>query len=254
MAVHPRSTPDPLTKIPSSADSIMRQLAAEPWSAGFFMALRRLENHHSSLPRIGESDRATLDPVRFAQSERGLRNFHASAIDRLEPATRTSPQRLFIHALGLLGPNGPMPEVFTEILRQRARLYNDVTALRFLDIFHHRIVSVMYRAWASGMQTVSHDRSLSPGRDTETVDRFAMYAAMLAGLPADATRHGSMLPGQVPLFFAGWMCHRTRPAEGIVAIAQSFFGVPAGTPAGPPAMGTSRARAGIHRPPYRWAI
>jgi predicted component of type VI protein secretion system len=56
--------------------------------------------------------------------------------------------RLGVRFFGLTGPQGPMPLHFTEYVRERARNHGDPTLARFLDLFHHRLLSLFYRAWA----------------------------------------------------------------------------------------------------------
>ncbi|RKH90920.1 type VI secretion system baseplate subunit TssG [Corallococcus sp. AB045] len=56
-------------------------------------------------------------------------------------------QELWVNFLGMAGAHGPLPAPFTELLRDR--VHDGDTALRdFLDIFNHRLVSLMYEARA----------------------------------------------------------------------------------------------------------
>ena len=59
---------------------------------------------------------------------------------------------------GLLGPNGPMPWHITEYARDRQINVGDNALVRFLDIFHHRLLSFFFRAWADAQKTVDFDR------------------------------------------------------------------------------------------------
>ncbi len=79
--------------------------------------------------------------------------------------------RLQVRLFGLLGPNGPLPLHITEYARERLRHANDPTLSRFLDLFHHRFLTLFYRAWAQAQPHVNRDRP----RD----DRFAVYVGSL---------------------------------------------------------------------------
>lgn len=220
MALNPRTSPAPVIPQDDAHDPLA-EVSREPWRHGFFMALRRIEAASTGNPRFGEAQRVAEELFRFAQSEDKLLNFHASTIDRFESPTRTSPGRLFVNGFGLLGPNGPMPQHVTSILRNRARHLTDVAALRFLDIFNHRFLSLLYRAFSASMMTHQLDRrTVEPESDT-----FAPRLSSLVGLSTSTTRHADPLQHRVPLYYSGWFIHSSRPAEGLVALLADFFGV-----------------------------
>jgi type VI secretion system protein ImpH len=65
---------------------------------------------------------------------------------------------LFTYFFGLLGVNGPMPLEFTSYVYQRSHNHYDQTWRRFLDIIHHRMHGLYYRAFAQHEQSISFDR------------------------------------------------------------------------------------------------
>lgn len=128
------------------------------------------------------------------------------------------PPWLGVYFLGLLGPNGPLPLHLTEYARDRLRNFEDPTLARFLDIFHHRMLSLFYRAWARNQPTVSFDR-------TED-DRFGQYIASLCGLGMAALQGRDAMPDLAKLHFAGLLTCHTRHADGLQAILGAFLKVP----------------------------
>src|SRR6478609_2460492 len=66
--------------------------------------------------------------------------------------------RLYVTFGGMFGPQGPLPLHLTEYARDRIINSADPTFARFLDIFHHRMLSLVYRAWADAQPTVQFDR------------------------------------------------------------------------------------------------
>ena len=68
------------------------------------------------------------------------------------------PAKLPVNFLGLFGPNGPMPVHITEYARERQLNAHDPTLVGFLDLFHHRILSLFYRAWAVNQKAADLDR------------------------------------------------------------------------------------------------
>ena len=119
---------------------------------------------------------------------------------------------------GLFGPDGPLPLHLTEYARDRRRNHRDPTFQRFADIFHHRALSLFYRAWADVRPTVSFDRPEQ--------DRFGLYVGALIGLGMDSLRDRDAMPDLTKLHFAGHLALQTRHAEGLADILSAFFAMP----------------------------
>ncbi|WP_207000324.1 type VI secretion system baseplate subunit TssG [Trinickia mobilis] len=196
--------------------TLLRQLEDEALRFDFFQALRLLENAYPDKPRIGESLRPRDDAVRFAQEPELV--FHPTTLGAFTPARDGRAARLAVKFFGLLGPHGPLPTHITEYVRDRARNANDPTFARFLDIFHHRMVALFYRAWANAQPAVSLDR---PGRD-----RFSVYVGSLFGLGESALRGRDAVPDFAKLHFAGLLAGPTRPAAGLKLVLSRFFCLP----------------------------
>jgi len=194
-----------------------RALEQEPYKFGFFQAIRRLECLHEDKPRIGESPRSANEPVRLAQ-EPSLA-FAPSTLAAFESGKQGRPPRLVQRFMGLLGPNGPLPLHLTEYARQRLIHFHDPTLSRFLDVFHHRLLTLFYRAWASAQPAVSFDRPQQ--------DRFALYVGALFGLGLSPLLRRDAFPDRAKLFYAGHLACQTRHPEGLLAIIHEFFAVPA---------------------------
>ena len=81
--------------------------------------------------------------------------------------------------MGLTGPLGVLPHAYTELLLDRIRQKD--TALRdFLDLFHHRIISLFYQAWEKYRFTIAYERGER--------DRFSHHLLDLIGLGTRACR------------------------------------------------------------------
>jgi type VI secretion system protein ImpH len=191
-------------------------LARAPWKFDFFQALRRIESVHPDRPRLGTALRPADEPVRLSQEPSVA--FAPSTLSAFEPDHPGAP-RLEQRAFGLLGPNGPLPLHLTEYVRERVRLHRDPTLARFLDLFHHRMAVLFYRAWAEARPTVQHDRLDD--------DRFLVYVGALAGYGSAATRGRDAVADHAKAFFAGHLARGARNAEGLAAIVEAYFGVSA---------------------------
>jgi type VI secretion system protein ImpH len=191
-------------------------LARDPFHYDFFHALRRIEALYPHKPRIGCAARPIDEPVRFGQ-EPSL-SFAPTTLASFERPDAKSPRaRLEVRFFGLLGPNGPLPLHLTEYARERLMHANDRTFARFLDIFHHRFISLFYRAWAQAQPTESLDRP----RD----DRFSGYVAAPIGLAMPSLRNRDAVNDHAKLFHSGLLCRSVRNADGLAAILTGFFRV-----------------------------
>ena len=199
-----------------AAEPLIRRLTESPHSFDFFQAVRRLECAFGAQSRIGDSKRLADDPVRFAQEPSMAFAPSTLASCRLDPESEIP--TLAVRFFGLLGPNGPMPLYLTEYVHSRGKSFHDPTMAKFFDVFHHRLISLFYRAWASSRQTVSRDRP--------DEDRFAAYVGSLIGIGMDSFRGRDSVSDDAKLYYSGRLSCQTRNAEGICAILSDYFAVP----------------------------
>jgi type VI secretion system protein ImpH len=195
---------------------VERQLGDAGAAMDFFQALRLLENAHPDKPRIGASLRPRDDAVRFGRDP--SLGFEPGAVAGFTPATGEAKARLAVNFVGMFGANGPLPLHLTEYARDRARNHGDHTLVAFLDVFHHRMVSLFYRARAAADPAVSLDRPDS--------DRFADYVGSLFGIGTPAMHGRDEIGDFAKLHFAGLMANQRRPAAGLVTILRAYFKLP----------------------------
>lgn len=195
---------------------LREELQKKPYKFDYFQALRRLECAHPDKPRIGSSSRPVDDPIRLGQE--GSLAFAPASIASFEPGKEGRPYRLAVYFFGLLGPNGPLPLHLTEYARDRRRNHLDSTIVRFLDVFHHRMLTLFYRAWASAQPTVCFDRPES--------DRFGLYVGSLFGIGMPSLRERDAWPDLAKLHYAGQLLNATRNPEGLRSILRGYFRQP----------------------------
>jgi type VI secretion system protein ImpH len=193
------------------------ELTRAPWSFDLFQALRRIECVSADRPRLGKALRPADEPVRVSQE--ASMAFAPSTLSAFEEQDGGLPPRLEQRVFGLLGPNGPLPLHLTEYARERLRHEGDRTFARFLDLFHHRMALLFYRAWAESRPTVQHDRP--------DEDQFTTYAGSLAGYGSPARRRRDSVSDHAKLFFLGHLVRNARNAEGLASILEGYFGLPA---------------------------
>jgi type VI secretion system protein ImpH len=188
-------------------------LVNEPWNAGFFALMRILSAHFHSMPEIGTAQLPRDELFRLGQYP--SLSFAPSEIQEIKIVDNKLWVRLF--GLGMTGSNGPLPIHYTEILRERELGKRDATLSDFLDIFHHRFLTLFYRAWSQGQAVVGLDRPEN--------EKFANYISRLSG---DELNEISELPWPVHARLAS-AAHRIRSArnpDGLVSTLSKYFNVP----------------------------
>lgn len=199
----------------AEAHGVVERLRNEPQRFDFFQALRLYECLHGDKPRLGKSLKVSDDPLRLGQNPD--LDFPVATLSDCAPGPNGS-DRLLVRFLGLFGPNGALPLHLTEYARDRLRHHGDPTFARFADVFHHRMLSLFYRAWANAQPTVSRDRPES--------DRFGFYLASLIGVAPGAFRDRDAMPDGAKLYFSGLLASQTKHADGLIAMLSEYFGRP----------------------------
>ncbi|MGI4837126.1 MAG: type VI secretion system baseplate subunit TssG [Janthinobacterium lividum] len=205
-------SPPRLSTEPVSSQAKMQ---AAPWEYDFFQALRRIECEAPHLPRIGHSRRLGEDALRLGQRAEGT--FAPATLASLTPAQEDAAPRLEQFFFGLGGPNGPMPLALTEYVRDRERNLGDSTTKHFFDLFHHRLLSLFYRAWAEARPTISHDRPDD--------DYWSARLAALSGRGMDSLLDQGPITDSAKFHYSGHLAAQTRYPDGLRAILAEYFGV-----------------------------
>lgn len=194
--------------------SVADWLLAEPYRFDFFQAVRILE-----ILRGGDSPGSGTDPasesVRF-RSRVGL-DFPASEIQQISVPKKPGPVEMTVNFMGLAGAFGPMAIPDTESLLERIRV-KDFAMRDFLDIFNHRLLSLMYQV------RKVHRVALTRKSPDETPVARYLFSLFGLGLPELRDR----LPGvddRALLYSAGILSQHPRSAAGLACLLARHFGV-----------------------------
>lgn len=184
-------------------------------SLNLFAVMRLFENLDHEIPKIGTSKRLADDLIRFGQ-EVSL-SFNPSEISGLNKARQDLPPKLLQFGFGLFGPNGPMPNHLTEYLYERENQYKDRHFADFADIFHHRLLSLFYRAWAINQPYVELDR--------KNENQFSQYVGSFCGFNLPESQNDGGVHQVTKLAHAGLFSRQVRHPEGLKAILENYFNV-----------------------------
>ena len=198
-----------------SSEAVLKRISDAPFEFELFAALRLLECAFHEMPRLGQAKRPRDEPIRLGQEI--SMQFAISDIAAIESANEFHPPRLLQRVLGLFGPNGALPMHLTDFTYERKRHDADSTFARFADIFHHRMLSLFYRAWANNQPMVSLDRPAQ--------DRFGSYVGSLCGLGLPALRDRDSVDDLFKLAHAGIFGRHVKCAEGLQIVLSSYFGL-----------------------------
>jgi type VI secretion system protein ImpH len=195
---------------------LLDEIEQAPWKQDFFQVLREFECAYADKPRIGTSLRPQDEAVRLGQDP--SMSFAPATFSAVQRSAQGGPARLVQQFLGLFGPNGALPLHLTEFARDRLLHHRDASLVRFVDVLHHRPLTLFYRAWAQAQPAVSFDRPQS--------DRFSAYVGSLVGIGMPGLRQRDAAGDHVRLFFSGWLSRPVRTADGLRAILSGFFKLP----------------------------
>nr|WP_312989585.1 type VI secretion system baseplate subunit TssG [Comamonas koreensis] len=208
--------PMPATGKPGSLERILDRNRQSPESLDLFALLRHIDAR-SDGARLGYSLTPREDGVRLGQNPSTL--FAPSTIFSIDNPRRNQRPVIKILSFGVFGPNGGLPLHLTEYVRERLHNHQDSSPADFIDIFHHRLLSLFYRAWADSQSIVQLDQ---PG-----IDKFSFYAGALIGMGFEGSWQRNTVEDHAKLHAAGHLVRLTRNPEGLESLLAHYFGTPA---------------------------
>ncbi len=194
---------------------LLDQLRARPAAFDFYQAVRLLERAAGGACTPGDGADPAAEPVRFRAA--GGFAFPPADLVSVRPGPGGQPE-MTVAFLALGGAQGPLPVPLAERAVHRLA-ENDAATRDFLDLFHHRLVSLVYRM-GRRMRPVLQE--MPPG-ETE----IAGWLRALVGLGTPGLR--DRLPGvddRALLARAGLLAHEVRSQAGLEGLLADHFGVP----------------------------
>lgn len=245
--------------------ALIERLYKEPYKFEFFQAVRLLEQADPDRAAVGYLEALpSSEVVRFVQHV--SLSFPASQIQHLgQPGVvdETAPQvdqqpgperpdlppRMKVSFIGLVGRSGVLPQWVTQELIAPTQSKNDNHKtgrpfLEFLNLFHHRVTSLFFRAWEKYRVVEGWDRrqfklksaAENPQRETGSVsgsrahagrDPFSEALRHLVGQGFEETlRSHPTLGDDRLLFYTGLFSQRHRSAAGLEALIRHRFELP----------------------------
>ncbi|SAK81002.1 putative cytoplasmic protein [Caballeronia catudaia] len=196
-------------ELPNIEPLVAALLARAP-KMGFMHLCRLLETGRPERTGFGERDTPEHEPVRFRS--RARMGFPAGEIASVEyadidddPYATSQPPTIRTTFMGLYGVDAAMPSHYLDDIAQREEGHEAVEA--FLDQFHHRFVTLLYRAWKKYRYP---ERFQYGGADAQSKNLLCLIGLGWGSKPARAG-----LPDARTLAMLGLMIQRTRTSEGL---------------------------------------
>jgi type VI secretion system protein ImpH len=190
------------------------RLFAEPYCFEFVQAVRLLRLFYPYRGGVGLFRLPDTEVVRFGVLP--SLTFPASEVHELEER-KTAPPLMRVNFMGTVGPLGVLPLYYTELVMQRV-MARDRTLRDFLDIFHHRAISLFYRVWQKHRFIVGYEQ----GEE----DQFSQYLLDVIGLGTPGLQNRQVIEDLSLLYYTGLLAQQPRSAEALRLILRDYFGVP----------------------------
>jgi type VI secretion system protein ImpH len=208
----------------ASPNSLPVKLREETWRYQLFALLRILEASTPTAPRLGERGPARHERIRLRPST----SLGFPCAETVEIAEENCPEgnpRTVVTAniTGLYGVGSPLPRSYAhQILLQEEE---QPQQRDFLDLLHHRLLSIWYRAW----RHYRYEHSFQ-GDGSDPLSRALLD---LLGIPPSATAAELGTEPVRLLRYLGLLIGRTRPATGLETLLQEELELPLKVEAAP---------------------
>jgi type VI secretion system protein ImpH len=190
-------------------EPLVAALLARAPQMSFMQLCRLLEAGMPGRAGFGERDSPEHEPVRFRSRPRmGFPAGEIASIEYGDPDDLPQPPTVRTTFMGLYGVDAAMPSHYLDDIAQREEGHEAVEA--FLDQFHHRFVTLLYRAWKKYRYAESFRYG---GTDAHSKNLLCLIGFGWGNKPARAG-----LPDARTLALLGLMIQRTRTSEGLAGV------------------------------------
>ena len=194
--------------------ALIAELTAEPWRFSFFVAVQLLHRVAPNSIAVGELGPARRESIRFVHNPELI--FHAADVTEVRPRVVRDGvpfAEVTSSFLGLYGTVSPFAAFLSENVLQAERA-EERSLKAFYDIFHHRILSLLYRSWKK-YRFAAEFRA-------DGTDAFTKRALSFVGVDAAAMPQEGLTALQL-LALAELLSIRTRPARSLKIVLERLF-------------------------------
>lgn len=191
--------------------SLSQRLRRDPQAFELLQALLLLEREHPQAESLGSGTAPQAEALHLRGPLTPL--FAASQVESLTGDTDHKPT-LTTPVFGLGGPDGPLPYAYQEWLQQRARA-KDYAPAEFLDLFQHRLLSLLYK--------VLRKHRIAVGFSVPGATPVHAQLRALTGLLPKALHDRQAIPDAAVLACSALFADGRRSLAGFAAIVREQF-------------------------------
>lgn len=185
-----------------------------PYSFQFFQAVRLLQRVRRDRSRVGLFSDPADEAVRF-----GVNPDLAFPPGEVSDLTEEpdGPWRMTLNFMGLVGHRGVLPNHYSLLAKRRVQK-RDRAFLDFIDLFHHRVLSLLYRAMERARFYVPAER--------EDPDALTTHLLDVLGLGEAPAREALGFDEYELVGYAGLLGSTSRSALALEQLIGDRFAVP----------------------------
>lgn len=198
-------------EIPSVADELWQ----EAFDFEFHQVIKLLEQLTPEAAKLGEGVTPNNE-IANIKSRISLSS-PSSDVYSLEQIEASLPPTLNVNFWGIAGLQGPLPTPYTELILERLR-HKDHTLKDFLDIFNHRLISVLHRIRKKYLPALN---ILKPHQTL-----LGQCVRSFTGTSLGAREEAIGMHPHSLLFYSGLLWQQPRSAAGLKQILSHYFAVP----------------------------
>ncbi len=205
----------------------LSRLVERPFEYDFVQAVRLLEdyggNGHPQGHPVGYDNAPENEAVRFLVSP-SLRNSSSQIVGVRLAEDDNNIYELTVPFIGMVGANGVLPRHYSQAVISRIKQH-DYAMLDFLDLFHHRIISMFFRA--SVKYRLPYVYQSIQNRSTSSDDSITQALRCLVGLGNPGLKRQLSIPDNNFLYYGGHYADDKPTGHSLERIVQDFIGLPA---------------------------
>lgn len=207
------------TPAPAPLSDPKEQLAAIERDArrfSFYRLVYLLERLHPKAPPVGQLGPVIDERVRLrADPSLIFASCDVSEVATVKHADGVERVRITNAFMGLYGSSSPLPPYYVEKVALDDYQGGPQPIREFFDVFHHRLLSLLYRAWTKYRFSVMYRQK---GKDPFTRRMFC--AVGLDGMKDGET----VLDRFLYLRYAPLLASKSRSARGLQVVLEDLFG------------------------------
>jgi type VI secretion system protein ImpH len=182
----------------------------------FYRLVYLLERFSAGAPPIGQVGPASAEKVRLrADPSLTFASSDVSALEKNKYPDEVERIRVTTTFMGLYGSTSPLPPHFAEQIALNDYQGGPQPIREFFDVFHHRLLSLLYRAWTKYRFSVMYQ---TKGKDPFTRRMFC--AVGIDGFRDSET----VLQRFLHFRYAPLLATKSRSARGLEVVLNDLFG------------------------------